>query len=230
MWVAIPLTFRTLSRLEMKFESYLEQVKRWPQSGRHILAQFDEASIVVYQAYRPEIAEYAVKHQRFGGAFSFTRMSWIKPNFLWMMYRSGWASKEGQERVLGVRIRRPAFEDLLAAAVPSTYWPERYSSSEQWQAEVNKSDVRLQWDPDHSPAGGPLERRAIQLGLRGAMLHYYAIEAVLEIIDLTEFVLSQRPNVTGDRGLLTIPREEVFVSSRSEVITAIRLDAWPPSN
>jgi len=24
------------------------------------------------------------------------RMTWIKPNFLWMMYRSGWASKKNQ--------------------------------------------------------------------------------------------------------------------------------------
>ena len=27
-------------------------------------------------------------------------------------------------------------------------------------------DVRLQWDPDHSPVGGNLTRRAIQLGLK----------------------------------------------------------------
>ena len=50
---------------EWKVESYVQQRDRvWPKHGRHILAQFDEDSIVVYQAYCPEIADYAVKHQR----------------------------------------------------------------------------------------------------------------------------------------------------------------------
>ena len=46
-------------------QSYLEQEEKiWPREGKHILAQYDENSIVVYQAYRPEIAEYAVANQR----------------------------------------------------------------------------------------------------------------------------------------------------------------------
>ena len=31
----------------------------WPGQGNHVLAQFNEEAVVVYQAYRPEIAEYA---------------------------------------------------------------------------------------------------------------------------------------------------------------------------
>ena len=42
-----------------------QEEKIWPREGKHILAQYDENSIVVYQAYRPEIAEYAVANQRF---------------------------------------------------------------------------------------------------------------------------------------------------------------------
>ena len=42
-------------------------------------------------------------HGYFGGDhFSLNRMSWVKPNFLWMMYRSGWGQKEGQVVVLAV--------------------------------------------------------------------------------------------------------------------------------
>jgi uncharacterized protein DUF4291 len=78
----------------MRTRPYLEQLPTWPPSGRHILAQFDDDSIYVYQAYRPAIANYAVTNQRFGGEFSYNRMSWIKPNFLWMMYRSGWAGRK----------------------------------------------------------------------------------------------------------------------------------------
>ena len=55
-------------------------------------------TVVVYQAFNPEIAQYAVQNQHFGGpAYNFNRMSWIKTNFLWMMYRSGWATKKNQE-------------------------------------------------------------------------------------------------------------------------------------
>ncbi len=36
-------------------------------------------------------------------------MTWIKPSFLWMMYRCGWAAKPGQERVLAVRITHEGF-------------------------------------------------------------------------------------------------------------------------
>jgi hypothetical protein len=63
-------------------ESYLAQNARWPRSGRHVLAQFDATSVVVYQAYRADIGQFAARHGRFGGGFSPGRMSWVKPNFL----------------------------------------------------------------------------------------------------------------------------------------------------
>ena len=55
---------------------------------------------------------------RFGGPlFSYSRMSWIKTNFLWMMYRSGWGSKVNQEMVLAVRISRNGFDTILSHAL-----------------------------------------------------------------------------------------------------------------
>ena len=46
-------------------ENHVTQEKEhWPPSGRHILAQYDDETVVVYQAFKPSIAEYAVKHQR----------------------------------------------------------------------------------------------------------------------------------------------------------------------
>ena len=86
--------------------------------------------------------------------FSFERMSWIKTNFLWMMYRCGWCSKKNQERVLAVRITKAGFHEILAHA-----WTRKHSATEEI--------VRLQWDPDHSPRYGKMQRRAIQLGLKG---------------------------------------------------------------
>ena len=189
---------------------YLVQRKRWPTEGRHILAQYDGDSVVVYQAYRPEIGHFAAQHGYFGGAFKLDRMSWIKPNFLWMMHRSGWGTKPGQEVTLAVRLKRDAFEHILSQAVHSSYVPEVYRSRADWQAALKSSDVRLQWDPDHSPAGGKMARRAVQLGLRGATLRAYARDWLLDIEDVSPFVAEQRANVANPTQLVT-PTEEVYV-------------------
>lgn len=195
--------------MKISIERYEKQNELWPNSGHHIMAHYDDESIVVYQAYRPSIGMYAVKNQRFGGDFSLNRMSWIKPNFLWMMYRSGWGTKEGQEIVLAVWLYREAFETILKNAVHSSYQPSIYKSQEEWASVVANSDVRLQWDPDHAPGGGKLERRAIQLGLRGEMLKKYAGEWIVRIEDISEFVSEQRSNLTSLSQLL-MPRERVF--------------------
>jgi hypothetical protein len=198
--------------MNLATEPYSDQAKRWPAEGRHILAHHDEQTVVVYQAYRPSIGRFTVEHGHFGGGFSLARMSWIKPNFLWMMYRCGWGTKEGQEIILGLRLRRAFFDGILARAVPSGYSDEQYPSREEWQKALAASAVRLQWDPDHDPAGARLERRAIQLGLRGDVLEAFARRELLEVIDMTGFVAEQRPHAAspGFAGLQT-PVESVYV-------------------
>jgi Domain of unknown function (DUF4291) len=47
-------------------------------------------------------------------------------------------------------------------------------------------------DPDHHPSGIKLERRAIQLGLRGEFLANYARDWILKIEAISEFVNQQR--------------------------------------
>ena len=192
----------------LRLESFQAQSARWPASGRHVLAQYDDDSVVVYQAYRPSIGRFAAEHGYFGGDFSLSRMSWIKPNFLWMMYRCGWATKEGQEVVLAVWLAREAFDEILSLAVPSTYARHRYASRVAWQADVARSDVRLQWDPDHGPSGAPVTRRAVQLGLRGGVLARYAREWIRRIEDITDFVREQRARVDG--AALETPLEHVY--------------------
>lgn len=176
------------------------------------MAQFDEETIIVYQAYRPEIGHYAVKNQRFGGAFSFERMSWIKPNFLWMMYRSGWGAKQGQEVVLAVRLRRDFFDGLLVQAIPSSFEVSNHNDRDAWQTAVRNSNVRLQWDPDHDPRGGKLARRAIQLGLRGNILSEYATDAIIEIMDISELVVSQREQAISGSTNFMMPAERTYRS------------------
>ena len=207
----------------LKTEPYEEQLKKWPRSGRHILAQFDQDSLLVYQAYRPAIGTFAASHGYFGGDFSFNRMSWIKPNFLWMMFRSGWGTKQGQEITLAVRIRRDAFDSILAQAVHSTFVPAVYSTHQEWKERLALSPVRLQWDPDHDPQGTKQERRAIQLGLSGEVLKKYAREWIIEIEDVSDFVASQREYALKADRRLVIPREEIYPVSDEAVFKSLQL-------
>jgi hypothetical protein len=211
--------------MRLKTEPYLAQQRRWPARGRHVLAQFDDDAVVVYQAYRPEIGHFAAERGYFGGDFSLDRMSWIKPNFLWMMFRSAWGTKEGQEVTLAVWIKRLAFDAILNEAIHSTFVPELYASHSEWKQAVACSSVRLQWDPDHDPSGAKVERRAIQLGLRGDVLAHYAREWIVHLEDISDFVAQQRPFARAavcDR--LMVPREEVYPVADRDVAARLGID------
>ena len=201
-------------------EPYLTQKQRLPSNGRRILAQFDNQTIVVYQAFRPAIGHFAAQHGCFGGDFSLRRMSWIKTSFLWMMYRSGWGTKPDQEVVLAIWLQRSAFDAILAQVTPA--WPDGAGNAAESETfpldrRTPGSRVRLQWDPDRTPGGGRLERKAIQLGLRGDALARYAKEWVVHIEDISPFVREQYQHVKRrgqDRSPryqdLLVPREEVY--------------------
>lgn len=212
-----------MSDLETGF--YLQQVATWPPGGRHILAHYDERTIVVYQAYRPSIAEYALAARQLGGSdFSWARMSWIKPNFLWMMCRSAWATQKDQEVVLGLRISRSFFDELLGAAAASTYDSLRYPIRADWENAVSRSDVRAQWDPDHDPRGVPQPRRALQLGLRGRTLQRFGTSELLDIVDMNPLIEVQRSHaLQGRYQELEIPLESVYLPRDLRAATNIGL-------
>jgi hypothetical protein len=205
-------------------EPYLAQVSRWPKAGRHILAQFDENSAVVYQAFRPALGHFAASHGYFGGEFRRGRMSWIKPNFLWVMYRSAWGAKADQEVILAVRVKRSAFDEILAAAVHSSFAPEVYGSETEWKQAVERSSVRLQWDPDRDPSGAKVDRRAIQLGLRGDVLYRYARDWIVNIEDISDFVRQQHQYVkAGEWTNLLTPFESVYPVDNHDIAKKLGL-------
>lgn len=210
--------------MKLEITNYKEQEANWPQQGYHIMAQYDDQKIVVYQSYRPAIGKFAAENQFFGGPFSLERMTWIKPNFLWMMYRNGWGTKEGQEVVLAIHLKREAFESYLSNAVYSSFKPELYSSYEAWQEDVINSDVRLQWDPDHDPYGVKLERRAIQIGLRKEYIKSYASEDILEIEDISQFVKEQYELVQSNNlEELVTPFEKPLIFGNEKLNTYLKL-------
>lgn len=184
--------------MKIELERYVDQRPLWPSSGRHVLACFDDAHIVVYQAYKPAIGLHAARHQRFGDGFSRTRMTWIKPNFLWTMYRSGWGTKRDQEITLALHLRRTFFDALLTEGVSSS-------------VKGGEPNVRIQWDPDHDPKGVPQERRAIQIGVRGKALERM-LGAIDRFEDVSDLVAAQRGRPIEE---LVTPRERIYCSPLS---------------
>jgi hypothetical protein len=151
-----------------------------------IRAIFDDKTIRVYQAYRPEIAEPALAAGRFVPPFKMGRMTWIKPSFNWMMYRSGFASKPGQEFVLGIDITREGFEWALGKAARSSFMPGVHPSHEAWKAEVESKPVRVQWDPERDWKLEPIQgTRAIQIGLSAEAVERYVRDWIVRIEDVT---------------------------------------------
>jgi hypothetical protein len=177
---------------DMLTSLYSFQSTHWPSSGRHILAQFTPTTINVYQAYKNSIASYAVQHQTLGGPdFSSTRMTWIKPNFAWMMYRSAWATNKNQERILAIELQKTVWDEILLCGVVSSYGQSRaFADRDEWNAQLKKSEVRVQWDPDHGLRGEKLKRRAVQVGVKGEWLDKY-LQGIVRIEDITPFVREQ---------------------------------------
>ncbi len=156
--------------------------------AHQIRARYSADTITVYQAYSAEIALPAVRAGRFVPPFKRERMTWIKPSFRWMMYRCGWATKPGQDRVLAIDITREGFEWALAHACLSHYDRERHADRAAWARQLKVSPVRVQWDPERSLHLKPLPYRSLQVGLSRDAVDRYVDEWTTAVTDITETV------------------------------------------
>lgn len=153
--------------------------------ARQVRAVFDDRTVTVYQAYSPAIAGPALAAGRFVPPFKLDRMTWVKPSFLWMMYRCGWAAKPGQERVLAVRISRDGFEWAMAHSALSHHDPAVYAGHAEWAERTRAMPVRIQWDPERSLLLQPLAHRSVQVGLTADAARRYVEEWTAGITDVT---------------------------------------------
>ncbi|MFI8824868.1 DUF4291 domain-containing protein [Streptomyces sp. NPDC053431] len=140
-----------------------------------IRADYDARTIVVYQAYSPAIADAALAAGRFVAPFSFHRMTWIKPSLMWLMHRSNWARKPGQERVLAVRITRDGWEEALSRAVLTNGDPRALA----------EAAVHVQWDPERSPRGAALNHYSIQVGIGRRLIRTFTDDWTVGLTDIT---------------------------------------------
>lgn len=180
---------------------------------RQVRAAFDPRTITVYQAYSSAIAQPAAAAGRFVPPFKLDRMTWIKPSFLWMMYRSGWAVKPGQERVLAIQIARDGFEWALANSALSHHDPTVYANYGEWAEFKKTTPVRVQWDPDRSLTLAPLTHRAIQVGLSGEAVRRYLDQWITDITDITPLVERIHRHVSAgnlDAARAELPAERAY--------------------
>jgi hypothetical protein len=178
-----------------------------------IRADFDRETIVVYQAYSPKIAEPALAAERFVPPFSFHRMTWIKPSFLWLMHRSNWGQKAAQECILAIRIKRTGWEKALSLAVLTSFQPAAFASPADWAEQIAAAQVHVQWDPERSLRGARLPYSSIQVGVSRHMIREYVEEWVVSIGDYTPRVRKIYDLVQSgqaDKAKRQLPPERTF--------------------
>lgn len=167
-------------------------------SARQVRAVYTDETITVYQAYPAEIARPALQAGRFVPPFKRERMTWIKPSFLWMMYRSGWATKPGQEQVLAVEVTRDGFEWALGHSCLSHYDPVRHRDHSRWALQLREAPVRVQWDPERSVHLHPLPYRSLQVGLSGPAVDHYVDQWLVRLTDVTALAGQVRTAVADE--------------------------------
>ncbi|MEU8082139.1 DUF4291 domain-containing protein [Micromonospora sp. NPDC049101] len=180
---------------------------------RQIRARHSADTITVYQAYPPQIALPAVAAGRLVVPFKRDRMTWIKPSFLWMMYRCGWATKPGQERVLSIDITREGFEWALARACLSHYDRDLHGDRATWSRQLKASPVRVQWDPERSLHLKALPYRSLQVGLSDEAVDRYVDEWTVAVTDITPTVHRVRDLLRGGdeaAAAAHLPNEQVY--------------------
>lgn len=177
------------------------------EPARRIRALHTASTITVYQAYSPVIGVPAARDGRFPASWKRDRMTWIKPSFLWMMYRCGWGLKEGQEVVLAVEIARDGFDWALENSCLSHYDRDVHPDQVSWKRELKSSPARVQWDPERDLHLRPLPYRSLQLGLAGEASRRYADEWTVSVTDVTPLAhrihaLVRQGDLDTARGLL----------------------------
>lgn len=204
---------------------------------RQIRASYDSQHIIVYQAYKTSMADAAIKAQKLNASpdFSPGRMTWIKPSWCWMMYRSGYSYKDaGQSRILALKMKKDDFFGLLEQAVLSTH-PSPHAhvdkeSTNKTVAHERATDVRVQWDPERNARLEGLPYRSIQIGIPGTLSNKWAGEWVVSIEDVTERArelkkaLEEEPDVSTEelvkRGLVP---EEKPLDVPEEILTRLEM-------
>ena len=162
------------------------------QKKYQIRADYNDRTIAVYAAFDASIADVAVSQQKLLSPFSYQRMTWIKPSFLWLMYRSEWGKRPGMERILRIWVNRTDWDKALEEAILTTPEKHVYPDAKKWRKMLDKARIRVQWDPERDVKNQRLEFKSIQVGITAALSEQYAKRWITKIEDCTELTRSIR--------------------------------------
>ena len=138
-------------------------------------------------------------------------MTWIKPSFGWMLYRSGYATKHRQESILKIKLTHQGFQEILKQAIPTSFDRDIFESERDWKRSLDNSEVRYHWDPDRDLSLRRLEHRALQLGIRGSVVKNYVNNWILGIEEVTQLARDiQNVVKSKSKHLPEIPEEKAY--------------------
>lgn len=178
-----------------------------------IRADYNRDTITVYQAYNKQIALPAIEQNHFAAPFSFRRMTWIKPSFLWMMERSNWGQKSNQEYTLAIQIKREAWEYALSEAVLTSPEYRVYRSGQEWEELKKTALVQAQWDPERSIRGNKLNYRSLQIGIGRELIETFSNDWIVEIKDYSPMVKKMLQHGQAgdfDKAKRLLPQERIY--------------------
>ena len=193
---------------------------------QEIRANFDKKTITVYQAYNKAIAIPAIKNNQFQAPFSFKRMTWIKPSYLWLMERSNWGLKSNQEYILAIKIYREYWEQALEMGILTHPDKAIYKNGWDWEQKFEAAKVHIQWDPERSLKGAKLNIRSIQIGISRHLIEDYNKNWIHSIEDYTPLTkkirtLCKQGNYKAAKRLL--PQERLYPTTKViEQVVGIR--------
>ncbi|MGH1339509.1 MAG: DUF4291 domain-containing protein [Aureispira sp.] len=165
---------------------------------QEIRAHYNKDTITVYQAYKQQIALNALANNKFEKPFSFHRMTWIKPSYLWLMARSNWGTKSNQEYILGIELKRAYWEQALSKGILTHPDKNVYTSGKEWDLAFQQAPIHLQWDPERTLRNAKLPIRSIQVGIGRSLIEAYNTEWITRIVDYTP--LTKKINALRKKG------------------------------
>ncbi|EAY31762.1 DUF4291 domain-containing protein [Microscilla marina] len=178
-----------------------------------IRALYTPKHIALYAAFSSSIANVALKSQQLLPPFSYDRMTWVKPSYLWMMYRSDWAQKDNMQRILRIWIKRIDWELALKEAILTTPEAHVYNDAKKWRKQLDKARVRVQWDPERDIQNKHLSFKSIQVGIMPSLAETYAKKWIAKIEDVTPLTQHIRSLVVAqqfEQATQLLPKEQAY--------------------
>ena len=139
-----------------------------PQSGRPLLACFNDEVVTVFASFGPDIAEFALRRGSLGGdSWRVGRITRFRLCFGDLFHHTSGGGQAGQEHLLAIHLQRDKFDGMLRQAVHWRVFPEGlYQTKGQWRLATRYAQAVMDWCPERGPDGAELGRSCVRFGVR----------------------------------------------------------------